>query len=209
MIGPSMQSLLTAASPSLASPETLASDNGLVNGGLVELLRERNGFYAFEAALHVFGSGNAVAGGSLEDWNASTSWRAAFQGLADGFVFFAEDILGSQFALRDGNVYTFDPETGVAEFMAGSLEGWAGELLSDYELLTGFPLAHAWQQENGPIRTGHRLVPKRPFVLGGDYAPSNLYSADAADGMRVRGELAVQIKDLPDGAQIRYRIVES
>jgi hypothetical protein len=52
-----------------------------------------------------------------------------------------------------------------------------------------------------------RLVPKVPFVLGGEIEPGNVYSLNAKEGMRVRGELAVQIRDLPDGARVHYRII--
>jgi hypothetical protein len=45
-------------------------------------------------------------------------------------------------------------------------------------------------------------------VTGGAFEIDNLCSADAVEGMRARGSLAVQIRDLPDGAKIRYRFVE-
>lgn len=61
---------------------------------------------------------------------------------------------------------------------------------------------------HGVLVEGQRLVPKLPFVAGGEFEVDNLYAADAVEGMRARGNLAVQIRDLPDGAQISYRIVE-
>ena len=50
-------------------------------------------------------------------------------------------------------------------------------------------------------------MPKMPFVTGGEYAIQNLAAIEASRGMRFRGDLAVQIRDLPDGAQIRYSVV--
>ena len=85
---------------------------------------------------------------------------------------------------------------------------WASVLLDDYETLTGYPVAHEWQRRNGPIPRGRRLLPKVPFALGGDFELDNLYAADAVDGMRVRGNLALQIRDLPDGAKVTYLVVE-
>jgi len=79
--------------------------------------------------------------------------------------------------------------------------------LRDYELHTGQRLAHAWQSQNRPLKPGERLVPKMPFVTGGEYAIQNLAAIEASRGMRFRGDLAVQIRDLPDGAQIRYSVV--
>ena len=90
--------------------------------------------------------------------------------MAEGLLFFAEDAFGGQFALRDEHVVTFDPETGEAQALASSIEDWADQLLADFEFLTGQPLAHDWQARNGALPPGERLVPKVPFVLGGEYA---------------------------------------
>ncbi|GAA1923654.1 hypothetical protein GCM10009815_17820 [Nocardioides marmoribigeumensis] len=181
-------------------------DGGPVAEELGALLVARNGFYAFESALHVFGSGPSVTGGSLEEWNAEHGWRVAYGELAEGLLFFAEDVFGVQFALRGDRVVTFDPETGDVGAMGTSIEDWADQLLSDYRELTGYPVAHDWQSRHGTLVPGTRLVPKRPFVLGGAFDVANLYALDATEGMRVRGDLAAQLRDLPDGAQVRYEV---
>ncbi len=208
-LGPRTSRLLAAATDALTGAQPVGLGGGRLLSELTEMLRARNGFYAFESALHVFSSGDPDAGTeSLEAWNEPAGWRSGYDGLADGFTFFAEDVFGSQFAIRDERVCMFDPETGSAEAMATSVEDWADQLLSDYEVLTGFPLAHRWQQAHGPIPVGKRLVPKIPFVLGGDFEISNVYLLDAHEGMRLRAELAVQLRDLPDGAQVQYRVVD-
>ena len=203
------QVLLSAASAPLVDSGPGALGPGPREAELADLLGDRNGFYAFASALHVFASGaESAAGGSLEAWNDPDGWRSAYGGLVDGYLFFAEDVLGSQFAIRDDRIHTFDPETGQFEVLASSVEDWADQLLTDYDVLTGYPLARDWQQEHGALPPGKRLVPKIPFVLGGDFVTSNVYAADAAEGMRVRGDLALQLRDLPDGAKVRYRVLE-
>jgi hypothetical protein len=209
-LGPNANRLLELANKPLsnAQPALPAGRDRLVDE-LGELLRARNGFYAFEGALHVFASGDpAAAGGSLESWNEAEGWRAAYDDLAAGFLFFAEDVFGGQFAIRDGQVHTFDPETGEAEAMATSIEDWADQILADHEVLTGAPLASRWWDDHGPLPPGQRLVPRTPFVLGGEFELANVYALDALVGMRVRAELAVQIRDLPDGSPVNYRVVE-
>jgi hypothetical protein len=47
---------------------------------------------------------------------------------------------------------------------------------------------------------------KVPFVLGGEFVLDNLYLAVAVEGIRSRADIASQIKELPDGAQIRLNI---
>ena len=174
---------------------------------LFQLLMCKNGFYAFESALHVFPSG-ACRGISLEQWNSSALWRNEYDGLADELLFFAEDIFGGQFCIKHDGVYLFDPETGKCEKIAPDLEGWADSVLTDYDYLTGYPIAHRWQEKHGIIPPDHRLVPKIPFVAGGQFELSNLRLAEAVEGMKWRGNLARQIKDLPDGAKIQFEITD-
>jgi hypothetical protein len=119
----------------------------------------------------------------------------------------ANDSVGKSDASgTDSKVYTFDPETGSLAYLANDIESWAQILLSDYEVLTGYPLAHQWQEQNRQLPAGKRLLPKVPFVLSGEFVLDNLYLADAVEGMRFRADIASQIKELPDGAQIRLNI---
>jgi hypothetical protein len=75
-------------------------------------------------------------------------------------------------------------------------------------MLTGYSLLHEWQMRHGAIPAGTRLMPKIPFVLGGQYALDNLYVLSSVSAMKSRGNLARQIKDLPDGSQVQFRVIE-
>jgi len=204
-----LQRLLANASeplrqPSESRPGFLAGDRG---NELWSLLQTRNGFYAFENSLHVFPSGGQDAH-TLERWNAQTLWISHYRDLTNGCIFFAEDVFGGQFAVKSDAVHSFDPETGETEWLAADVEGWARAILDDYEVLTGHPLAHAWQERYGALVPGQRLLPKTPFVAGGAFKLANLYAADAVQGMRLRGDLAQQIREVPDGSQILIDVVE-
>jgi hypothetical protein len=172
------------------------------------LLARRNGFYAFEAALHVFPSRTVPQEFGVEAWNDPHMWRDAYPDLDPGAWFFGEDAFGCQFAFVDGGVHTFDPETGAFEALADTVEAWAAMVLSDFAVLTGQPLAHAWQAAYRPLAPGERLMPKVPFVLGGAFALDNLYAANTVESLRYRGDIAGQIRSLPDGTRIRLRILE-
>ena len=169
---------------------------------LFQMLQRKNGFYAFESALHVFpiASSNCT---SWEEWNSETLWRNGYKDLADDLIFFAEDIVQDQFCLSARGVERFKAETGETEQMAASVEEWARVLLADYALETGWPLAATWQAAHGPLRTGARLLPVRPFFLGGEFSVENLWAGDAAEGMRLKADLAIQTRDLPEGASVR------
>jgi hypothetical protein len=189
------------------TPE-IATAFGSLGDELGELLKLKNGFYAFECALHVFPSGRKSAQVSLEQWNDPHSWRAEYRGLADGFLFFAEDAFGNQFCLRDRVICFFDSETGQCRELARSLEKWAAVILEDYEFQTGFPLLHEWQTRNGQLPAGHRLIAKFPFVLGGEYLLENLAAMDRVEIMRARGNIAWQLRDVPEGAEVEICLDE-
>ncbi len=178
---------------------------------LEALLNVRNGFYAFESALHVFSSAPNQSEDkemTLSEWNAFNLWRFEYGALAHRSLFFAEDAFGNQFCLHAGHVRSFDAETGEMSVLSNDLEGWATRLLAEYDVLTGYPVIHKWQEKNGPLPVGARLMPKIPFVQGGAYSLNNLYSLKAVSAMKSRGNLARQLKDLPDGTQVEFRVIE-
>jgi hypothetical protein len=171
------------------------------------MLQNKNGFYAFESALHVFPAGCKSITLDIEEWNSSTSWRREYGDSLQGNIFFAEDIFGVQFALCSSGVRKFDPETGEFDDFASDIETWAAMILEDYNYETGYQLAHDWQSQNGSLPMGKRLLPKIPFVLGGAYEIGNLYAADALKGMLFRADIWRQIRDLPDGNQVRLKVI--
>lgn len=202
--------LLSAMGPPIGPPIGAEVDLGSARGNelVASILTQTNGFYGFESALHVFPFAAHAGNHGIDSWNAPDLWRNHYGGITDGFLFFAEDIFGGQFGIKDEVVCSFDPETGESSEVARSIDEWAGKLLDDYSFITGYPIAHQWQTINGALAAGSRLVPKLPFVLGGEYALANLVAMEAVEGMRFRGHLAVQIRDLPDGASITFNIVD-
>lgn len=207
MIGPNTNKLLEIASDALGGA-CCPSLSGSIGADIAEMLIARNGYYAFESALHVFPFESNTGHLSLSDWNSADGWRKYYGRLTEGWVFFAENILGDQFAINDEQIAYFDPETGSFEPIASSLDEWAKRIIEDCDVLLAHPLAHEWQLNNGRIPSGFRLLPKTPFVLGGDYTLDNLYALDARTSMEIRAELAMKILGLPDGTTVRYRIVE-
>lgn len=116
--------------------------------------------------------------------------------------FFAMDIFGDQFCIHKNKIWTFISESGKLEYLAKDIEQWAQIILDDYEFLTGYPLADEWQKLYGPLKTGERLLPKKLFIWGGEYDVKNLYSIDAIQGMRFKGDIASQMENYPDGSKI-------
>lgn len=173
-----------------------------------DLLRIKNGFYAFESALHVFPLGKADGVMDIEQWNAWDLWRYEYQEITNGLLFFAEDAFGYQFCVGETGISMFNPEDASIRHLADDIEGWAKEVLEDYEELTCYPFAHEWQKANGPLAIGRRLTFKTPLVLGGKTEMANVGDIGAIEVMRFRGELWNKIKDVPLGTPIKINIVD-
>lgn len=77
-----------------------------------------------------------------------------------------------------------------------------------FSVLLQYSLAYARQEHSGILSSEFRLMPKTPFVCGGRFELDNLIAINAVSGMKSRANLARQIIDLPDGAQIEFKIIE-
>ncbi len=181
--------------------------DGVRDEGLRGLLHERNGFFAFDRALHVFPSSILEAPVmTLEKWNDPSTWTSAYGDAASDDLFFAEDLFGMQFVLSDQRVFTFDPETGDRTPAADSISAWVELVLDDPAVVVGSQLAGEWQRRNGALSEGRRLVPVKPFILGGDFDLANLRDMSSVEAMLYRADLARQLRDVPDGSQVELQV---
>jgi len=128
--------------------------------------------------------------------------------MAEKCLFFAEDVFGNQFGIKQNRIVSFEAETGMVEEFADSIAEWTSKILEDFDYLTGHSLAHAWQSLHTTLATTDRLLPKIPFMLGGEYAVENLYSVSGVKAMQWQGHLATQLRDFPDGTTIELRVVD-
>jgi hypothetical protein len=203
-----LDKLLSISSPALGPSISFSTKTGMI-GQWLELMTARNGFYAFESALLVrpaIDRDGPVT--DVKSWNSPECWLDAYTFSLPKMRFFAEDIFGEQFAIKDDSIVRFDPETGDVSAIAPSFEEWAERICTDYSHMTGHSLAHSWQSENGALAPGERLLPRTPFVLGGDYSIDNLQNWNDRKGMRARGFLAAQLRNLPDGSQVSFVLEE-
>lgn len=204
--------LLSAASDSLLPAPVvreslqLSALSGNVGRELLALLGRRNGFYAFESALLVRPLDSNKAPLGIFQWNKAALWKSEFKADLSNIIFFAEDIFGIQFCIKNDAINSFDPETGEFQAIAANLEEWAGEILKDAKMRTGWPLAHSWKLGQGELEPGTRLLPKVPFVLNGQFTIENLYALNDVEGMRFRASIANQLRDCPDGSKVVLNI---
>lgn len=202
-----LEKLLSISSDELCiKTSQLKDESSHLKNQLLDILKIKNGFYAFEGALHFFPENSYREEIGLHDWNSRDVWIGHYEQTIKDTVFFAEDIFGYQFCIHANKIYIFDPETATFDYLSNDFEGWAEQILSDYNVLTGYSVGKEWQEQHGSLDSNERLVPTIPFVLGGEYELSNLHSIDRVQGMRFRAEIANQIKNLPDGFNVKLTI---
>jgi len=173
--------------------------------GLNELLDRHEGFYALNRSLHVLGRVREPRFHSIFLWNDPQGWISEYGDLAEGLLFFAENAFGDQFAFDGERIVRFDAETGARTGIAETVEQWLAILLDDPDRYLESAGIAAWTQRNGLIPFGKHLAPDVPFVLssGMDNRNNKISLVDPFQSMGFKGTIARQIKDLPDGAQIK------
>ncbi|WP_042407777.1 hypothetical protein [Streptacidiphilus carbonis] len=185
-------------------------DFGVESGPLAELgsvISQLNGFFLFNAGVQVFRVGDEGYGPDLLSWNHEDTWKDTYDGLADDLFCFGQDIFGNQFAIIGGEeVVVFDPESARVAPLGNSLEEWAAWLLADEDVNGAASFAYAYQKELGALDPAERLVPLTFFIGGGSYDFDNFVARDSVTAMRIRGPIAQQVHDLPDGATIRFSV---
>lgn len=174
---------------------------------LRRMLAASNGFALFNAGVQVFRAGPVGVGPDLQSWNAPNTWKDTYGGLTGGLFCFGQDLFGVQFAIDEaGQVVSFDPESADRTVIGSDLNAWAAWLLSDPAGNGAGTIATGWQDRFGALGHDERLIPRQFFVLGGSYRFDNLRVEDATTAMRIRGPIARQVHELPDGAAIRLEV---
>jgi hypothetical protein len=200
---------LTSLGTAALGSSAIALDTpvALFGDALTHLLEKKNGFLAFESALHVYPRDD-TDDFDITVWNLPSSWKRLFLNEKEIGFCFAQDLFSRQFFIKANGVFVFDPDDASIARSARDLEDWAGLALLDYSNMFGWRLAHDWQETFGPLAYGERLAPKVPFVLGGDFSIDNLYKGNALNLLGARANIANQILSLPDGAEIAIKIVD-
>ncbi|MFD1341572.1 T6SS immunity protein Tdi1 domain-containing protein [Litorisediminicola beolgyonensis] len=77
--------------------------------------------------------------------------------------------------------------------------------VEDWEMLRLVTVAIHTLGAPAPGRVFHLV---HPAPLGGDYTPENMRIVPLLEQISFSGEVALQIRDLPDGAEVRLRVIE-
>lgn len=79
------------------------------------------------------------------------------------------------------------------------------EFLEDWYMQT---LVEQSKEHLGSLPENNKYYLVIPGALGGDYAISNINIAPLVELIRLSGDIGKQIKDLPDGAKVKLKVVD-
>jgi hypothetical protein len=109
----------------------------------------------------------------------------------------------------DGAYWRICPEELSCERVAQNAEEFAtlsalDEFRTDWEMARLVELARL---QCGPLSEGRCYCLKLPAVIGGSYEAANLGTISLTELIAFAGDMAKQIKDVPDGGQIEIKII--
>lgn len=177
------------------------------------IVYESGGLLVDDGWLRILGSGHPRLPRSMSAWNLEVG--VSTPGKQPPFLLVADDVLGGFFAvdggglgIRPGHVAYFAPDTraweslnfGYSEFIAWSLSGE----------LAGFCGGYRWKGWEKDVRSldgarGYSLYPPLGFG-GGPISERSRAAVPIAELWHFHQDLGRRLRDLPDGAQIDFKI---
>ena len=102
------------------------------------------------------------------------------------------------------------PEDVYCEVVAESIDDY-NELINDDEFLNDWNMTVMVNEATemlGALKEGYKYCMVIPGVLNGEYNGTNFKTAPFVEIIRLSGDLGKQIKDLPDGAEIKLKVID-
>jgi hypothetical protein len=167
---------------------------------LVRVLSDTNGFILHEGAVHVRGACLSPEWHSLRSaWRGARAFHSLYDDVRPSDIPFAQDQVGDQFLIRDGVILRLSAETGEIEPLAESLQDFINKVSSDIEDFLNVGLGHKMQP-------GQLLHAYPPFCFRESGAGASLAPLPASEVILFHADLARQIRDVPDGGQIEFKL---
>ncbi|MEL6809886.1 MAG: SMI1/KNR4 family protein [Bacteroidota bacterium] len=166
-----------------------------------EYVKLSNGGFYYNNSLHFFGS--SLKNKSHDIGFMNDLLKMSYGEIVNGLFFFGEDVFGNMFAFKNDEVYSFNIESAKMELIAQNFKDFLVKLEEDLDYLTGISFVKELTRDQVyQLAYGHRITPKYPFVLGGDYSIENMILKDYEENIEFNSSIAKQIYDLPDGTKI-------
>jgi len=191
---------VTYIGPAIDDPGTFTQ----LPADLQALLADRNGFIAYRGGLHVRGACREPRWHSLGYWwRGDDALHRHFPVLQPSDIPFAQDAMGDQFVLRDGEVHRLAAEAGELEALNMGLKGFLTAAERDPEgYLSLEPLYH-FLEEGSVLEPGQLLSVYPPFITEESRGGVSLRAMPAEERLHFLAVLAAAVHRHADGARIR------
>ena len=191
---------VTYRGPELTDAATLES----LPQNLKGLLSSLNGFIQYGGGLHVRGAAHEPSWHSIaEVWTGSLSLSKLYPEVLQTDVPFAQDCVGDQFLLRNGQVWRLSAETGQVENLELGLKSFFVACAENpVKFLSMEPLLQL-QREGRSLEPGQLIHAYPPFCTKEAAHGVSLKAVPAAELIGFHAELAAQLP--PDGEQFEVR----
>ena len=198
-----MELNITWAGPGIDDQQTLKK----LPSDLAKLLTSINGFVQSSGALHLRGVCKQPEWHSLRHaWESTDAFHRHYRSVKHSDIPFAQSALGDQYFLREEVVYRLDTECDEFEPLDMDLRSLLEEVQGDpIGILNLHPLEEFWSN-GGELQPGQLLSVMPPFVVAQQDTKYSYRAIDALDRLRFLADFAKQIRDLPDGATISFKI---
>ncbi|MCW3087229.1 MAG: hypothetical protein JWQ78_615 [Sediminibacterium sp.] len=169
------------------------------------IIESQNGGFFYKQSLHIYSYShnrdfNDIA--YVNDFLAR-EYAEMFEGLRA----FGQDLFGNQFCFdtADKKIVFFNTETGKRETIANDFIDWLQVLYRHFGYYVGLTLLKEWLSRN-QLSFNQRLCPKTPFVAGGEFKVSNLYTGNFPDFLLSYVMIARQVYHFPEGTTVKIEI---
>jgi len=175
----------------------------LLPEALVAALTKKNGFISHRGGFHLRGACVGPWWHSLRQaWEGTLAFHNLYSCVGPADIPFGEDCMGDQFLIRDATVVRLRAETGELESLDVALPTFLQDIQADaLEILQLQPLLQ-FEQEGGTLSPGQLLAFYPPFFT--EAASRSLRAIDARERRSFLAEVAGQIRDVPDGAAVKF-----
>ena len=173
----------------------------------VNVIRETNGFVAFDGGFHLRGVCEAPPWHSLTNaWRGEDALYRLFPTLRDSDLPFGQDCMGDQFILREGSVHKLSAETGDLQTMAVSWQAFFQSLSENaFEFLQLHPLVQ-FQRDGGDLQPGQLLSAYPPFATKESASGVSLAAVPADERIRFLSDLSRQLAGVAKGQRFRVLV---
>jgi hypothetical protein len=195
---------LTYSGPDISDPEIISR----LPKAYSRLLKQVNGFIAFEGGLHIRGAVKLPRWHSLrEAWTGDLALYRLFPELSESDIPFGQDYVGDQFILRDDVVFRMSGETGQLESLETDFDGFLKRAQKDPENYLFLNPLSEFQEEGGKLTPGQLLNVIPPFILKESEKGVLMRAIPVSDQIKFLADFASQIAGAGDGTEVTLKVV--